>query len=409
MKKILVLIAMLALMGRAAAADTLVLSFHHYATDNLFQMKSAVSDQISQVDLSWDKSLNSFSLFANADYSYLRQSSGLSDFRLSGGTDYLLTLGQKTGLYFSLEGGAALFRSEYEDFNHSAVRAIVALKTYLTPTSILKINATTEYRNYHLSLFDFVSQSLFASLDKYFETRTTLKADFGWGYKYFLHPIIVYDTSSASTSTSLAAAASTVGSGASGLAGVQSGPGPRWGGQSGRGSMFASTSSQSAPGLGIQIASISGIAAQGIGDSIGLRFAGTRQWRLSGGSPYTSVEEYYMVDNPTYDQFSWTGYALSGQLTAEMPWNVELKVGYTMAEKEFPGIESRALDGTALGTSRQDRRRQIDLRIEKNLSRLTVFLAYSRIKNASNDPLFDWGGSSLSGGLSWNHFFGASK
>ena len=92
-----------------------------------------------------------------------------------------------------------------------------------------------------------------------------------------------------------------------------------------------------------------------------------------------------------------------------MPWNVELKVGYTMSEKEFPGIESWSLDGTALGSARQDRRRQIDLRIEKNFSRISMFLTYSHIRNTSNDPLFGWGGYSLSGGLSWNLFFGENK
>jgi len=409
MKKLILLIPITALLARPAAADTLALSFNQYATDNLYQMTSAVSDQISQLALSWDKNLKSFSFFADAGYSYLRYSSGLSDFRFNGGADHLLSLGQKTALYFSLEGGAVLYRSEYEDFNHSTFRAVAALKTYLAPTSILKVSAQTEYRNYRLSLFDFVSQTVWASLDKYFETRTTLKADLGWGYKYYLHPIAVSETAAVAAEPALAAPVA-AGSGGYGLSGAQGGGyGRGWGGQGGRGSMFYSGTSQTAQGLGIQIASVSGIVAQGIGDSIGLRIAGARQWRLSGGSPFTSVEEYYMVDNPTYDNFSWTGTALSGQVTAEIPWDIELKLGYTWADKEFPGIEGRSLDGADLGFSRQDRRRQIDMRIEKNFSRVTVFLTYSHVKNTSNDPLFDWRGYGLSGGLSWNLFVGENK
>jgi hypothetical protein len=403
MKKLGLLIPILAMMGGAAAADTLVLTFNQYATDNLYQMKSAFSDQISQIDISWDKSLKSFSFFADADYSYLRNTSRLSDLRFNGGADYLYSLGQKTALYFSLEGGAALYRSEYKDFNHSTLRAVAAMKTYLAPTSILKVNAQTEYRSYSLSLFDFVSQTVWASLDKYFETRTTLKADLGWGYKYYPHPVVLTDAAAAGPSPTATPVSGSSGYGNSGAPGK----GPGWGGQSGRGSLFYSGTAQT--GMGIQIASVSGIIAQGIGDSIGLRIAGARQWRLSGGSPFTSIEEYYMVDNPTYDNFSWTGYALSGQLTAEIPWDIELKLGYTKAEKEFPGIESWNLDGTDLGIRRQDRRSQLDLRIEKNFSRLSLFLTYTYIKNTSNDPLFGWSGYNLSGGLSWNLFFGQSQ
>ena len=56
-----------------------------------------------------------------------------------------------------------------------------------------------------------------------------------------------------------------------------------------------------------------------------------------------------MVENPSYDSFSWDGYMLSGQLTLEVFWDIEVKLGYSEANKIFPGIESLDLEGEPLG------------------------------------------------------------
>ncbi len=392
MKKIIAIAFITLTLSLMLAAGQLSLSFYQNSTNNLFQTCQAEKDEISLLNLSWDKSIGSFSLFAEGAYSYLRRNSSLGNGALSAGADYLVALNQKTALYFGFEGGGTFFGSDYSDFNYGAARLDISLKTYLSPTSILKALSISEYKEYRYSLFDSASQVLALSLDKYLESRTTLKAEVGWGYKYFLHPTATQEAEIIPENPS---------------PGGKYGYGPGRRQQGGRGFYF--DPALSGGGQGLQMASLSVVVAQGFGDRIGLRISGLKQWCLSGENPFVSVEEFYMIENPTYDSFSWKGYVLGGQLTVEIPWNVELKIGYNVSQKEYPGIESLGLDGTELGLTRQDTRKQFEVKVEKNFRTISLFLNYVHVQNASNDPLFDWKGYFVSGGLQWNLFFGPAK
>jgi hypothetical protein len=380
MNKTLALLALAAVLAPAPlAADTFSLSLFHGATDNLFQTNAGAADRLSTFSLSFDKSLSSFTFFAGADASLLRENADLNSLTGGGGIDYVHPFNDKTALYLSLEGEGAAYRAEFSDFNRSGLAFTAAAKSYLQPTSILKAEAILSYRRYGWTIFDYWSASARLSLDKYLPSRTTLKAELGWGYKYFLHPGEAEATTTA---------------------GATAGMGRGYGKGSNR--IITSNEASATGGQGIQIASLTGLVAQGIGDRLGLRVSGHRQWGLSGENPFTAVEEYYMIENPTYDQFSWTGSVLSGLATILGPWDTELKIGYTVSDKTFPGIESLGLDGAGLGMIRRDTRRQWDIRLEKDFSRISVFLTAAVIRNTSNDPLFDWRGSFVSGGLSWN-------
>jgi hypothetical protein len=109
-----------------------------------------------------------------------------------------------------------------------------------------------------------------------------------------------------------------------------------------------------------------------------------------------------MVENPSYDRFSWEGYQMGSQLILLIPWNIQLKLGYTVSQKEFPGIESLDLEGNLLGIMRKDNRRQIEVRAEKNFPRFSVFASYFYVHNRSNDPYFDWNGHFLALGVEWD-------
>jgi hypothetical protein len=437
MKKAILILALAIAARPAAAADTLTFSFNAFATDHLFQTKDASSDQIYQLGLSWEKPWTAFSLFAGGEYTGFARNTGLNDVHLSAGLDRLFALGDKTALYLALGGEGRIYRAEYADFNQATIRFDAALKTYLGPSSILKATARSEYKSYKLSPFDRFTQSLLASVDKYFESKTTLKAEIGWGFEYFPHPWATSATTVAGTgiesgladlgATDIPFAGGALGPGSGGSSNGNSGkasggigyggtgngmpgPGYKGGGHGARGSLFTSSSSSSGSGSSsLQIASLSGLLAQGIGDSFGLRLSATRQWRLSGTNPFTSVEEYYLVENPTSDAFSWQGYGAGVQATAELPWDINLKLGYTIVDKEFPGIAAYALDGTPLGSMRRDKRGTLDLRLEKTFARFGVFLTASSVRTDSNDPLFAWKGYSLQGGLTWTPFSGAGN
>jgi hypothetical protein len=428
--------------GVPAGADTLTFSLSQAYTGNLFQTLASGSDRITMAGLSFEKSLSSFSVFASVDTTFLWQNSGLNDLDFSAGVDYVAALGPKTAAYFALQGEMVRHRTEYVDFDRSGVRLTASLKTYLSPSSIFKAVSATEYRAYGSSPFDFFSHGLTASLDKYFPTKTTFKAEAAWGFKYFLHPWLA----APAPTDGVAGAAETFeltpndgfspgddtpgkkpeapgsggpgqGSGSGGSDGTPGNgtPSPGSGGQgtlgsswrSSRGSGYAYAAGEG--GQGIQMASANAALAQGIGNRVGLRLAGVLQKTLSGRNPFSAVEEFAMIENPTYDAFAWQGWGWNAQASAVLPWSIELRLGYTWTDKEFPGIESLDLDGAPLGLTRRDKRDQIDVKLEKSFKRWSAVLSYGHIRNRSNDPLYAWSGPFVSLSLQWSPAIGKKK
>lgn len=159
---------------------------------------------------------------------------------------------------------------------------------------------------------------------------------------------------------------------------------------------------QAGKGAGIGHLSVSLLAAQGIGHVVGLSASAVRQWIVAGENPFLSVEEFYFVQNPSADSFSWEGDQLTGRISLNIPWDVTLKTGYTYADRTFPGVESMSLDGVPLGLVRNDRRRLLEARLQKDFRRLSVFVAYSYVDNTSTDPLFVWKSHFITGGFEWN-------
>jgi hypothetical protein len=367
----------------AAGAQSFNLSYHHHATDNLFQTSAPVSDQISSFSAFVGSDSAGLSLLAQADYSYFHRNPGLSFGSLSAGLDFLKPSGSKGAFYFAAGMSGSFFRSEYTAFGSLAFDLVGAFKTYLAPTSILKVQWRGDYWKYRDSLFDFLSQVSSLSLDKYFQTRTTIKAEGSWKYKYFLHPFL-----NVPSEPLLLVQESQMGGGG----------GPRYQGGNG----FIPVFRPEGGGAGIQNASLALLLAQGLGDRLGLNVSGLRQWTLSGANPFLSIEEFYFVRNPSSDEFSWEGWAGSTTATLVLPWDIDLNIGYNYTDKSFPGIEVLSPEGEPTGIIRTDRRHLVEGRIEKIFPRFTVFFAYSHIENSSTDPLFSWRSPSFLGGIEWN-------
>ncbi len=398
MRNYTILAAILVSMLGSLYADTLTLHFNHGATDNLFQNAFAESDHLSSMGFSLDKDLGRISLFAEGSFSYLYENPDLTYYAQDLGLDHVWVLGGKSGFYFSLTGRGTFYRSDYSDFNYGAVNAYGAFKSYLSPTSIFKAEYSLTLRDYRLSQFDSLGHALDVRLDKYFQSRTTIQAALSWGHKFFFHP---------SAEESILSDDSSDQQGSGYGMGQGMGRGKQWG------LMWSSptwTSSDSdSGGQGIQTLTFNGLVAQGIGDRVGIRFSGGKQWSISGRNPFPQVWEFYMVENPFYDRFAWEGHEWGVQLTVLAPWDVQLKSGYAFSHKEFPGIAVLDEEGFPTGAMRSDGRRRWEVRIEKDFSRFALFLAFNRIDNGSNDPLFDWQGNFLAVGLEWNLFLGDKK
>jgi hypothetical protein len=450
-------------------ADMLTLFFNQKTTDNLFQTAFSESDHVSSMGFSLDKDLGGISLFAEGSLSYLYENPDLTFYTQDLGLDHVWVVGKKSGLYVSLTGRGAFYRSDFSDFNYGALNAYGAFKSYLSPTSILKADYALILRDYRWSQFDYVSQAVNVTLDKFFQSRTTLKAGLGWGFKHYFHPYseeaappadenIIQDMNQGKDLVQVlgngsgpeldqrngpgmdqgTGPGSDQGTGPGKDQGTDpgSGPGSDQGTGSGSGSdMNQGQGPSSGPGMdrgmgagrpvgsdslvfslpqaggqqgsqGMHTLALSTLIAQGIGDRMGVRITGVKQWPLSGENPFMYVWEFYMVENPFYDRFSWAGHELGAQVTYLLPGDIQAQLGYGFSQKEFPGVEVLGEDGNATGMGREDSRHHWQVRFSKDFFRFSLMLTYNFINNGSNDPLFDWQGNFLALGVEWNVFFG---
>lgn len=402
-------------------ADMLTLFFNQNATDNLFQTAFSQSDHVSSMGFSLDKSLGGVSLFAEGSFSYLYENPDLTYYIQDLGLDNVWVVGKTSGLYVSLTGRGVFYRSEFSDFNYGALNAYGAFKSYLTPTSILKADYALTLRDYRWSQFDYISQSLNVTMDKFFPSKTTLKAGLGWGFKHYFHPYteevappadvsVIQDMNRGKDLVQVLGNGS--GPDPDQGQGPGSGPGMDRGMGAGRpvGSDSLVFSLPQAGGQqgsqGMHTLALSTLIAQGIGDRLGVRITGVKQWPLSGENPFMYVWEFYMVENPFYDRFSWAGHELGAQVTYLLPGDIQAQLGYGFSQKEFPGVEVLGEDGNAKGMGREDSRHHWQVRFSKDFSRFSLMLTYNFINNGSNDPLFDWQGNFLALGVEWNVFFG---
>ncbi len=385
-----------------AWSGTVHLSFDQHATQNLFQTRDAVSERISAFSLAVEQDISALSLLADVSYSAFSQTAGLSFFSADLGADVLVPSGAKSAFYFAAGGEGAFYSRDYAAFSAFGGHLLGAYKTYLSPSSILKVQWQGACASYRDRLFDFVSHVASLSVDKYFPSRTTFKVDAEYGYKYFLHPFLTEPVAAPTELLVGAPAPLAAGGYGSGMGGG-SGSGSGWGGQRYEGgSGFIPRVDPAGGGAGIGHVSVSGLAAQGLGDVVGLSVSALKQWIVAGENPFLSVEEFYLVANPSADAFSWEGIQMNARITMSLPWSVELKSGYTYADRTYPGVESMGLDGLPLGIVRNDVRHLFEARLEKDFRRLKLFAAYSYVKNGSTDPLFDWAGGSVMGGLQWD-------
>lgn len=383
--KLRALLLLLLSTALAVRADSFSLAYNYHSTGNLFQTNEGLSDTMSSLGLFLGTDSGGLSFLSDLRYVLFRENPGLSFGAVNLGLDYLKPLGAKSAFYFAAGGSGSFFRSEWSPFNSLSFDLVGAFKTYLSPTSILKLQSRSAYASFRYALFDHLSQRFSLSLDKFFPSLTTLKAEAVWKHKHFLHPFLNTPPEPPLV--------------------VGGGGGPVYRGGHG----FVPIYDPSGGGSGIQSASLALLAAQGLGSRVGLSVSGSRQWTLLGTNPFASIEEFYLVSNPSSDEFSWNGWTATALLTVLLPWDIEVKAAYIYTDRGFPGVEAVTAEGEPAGVLREDARRSFEARLEKIFPKLTVFIAYSRSDNRSNDPQFTWSSPYLLAGIEWTLPFGRKE
>ncbi|MCK7471608.1 MAG: hypothetical protein MZU95_13195 [Desulfomicrobium escambiense] len=239
--------------------------------------------------------------------------SGLSFFSADLGLDYLVPSGAKSAFYFAAGGEGSFYSQDYAAFSTVRRPSPRRLQDLPAPSSILKLQWQGVTLRTGTRLFDFVSHIASLSIDKYFPTRTT--PEDGRGVRVqVLPPPVPAGAGRAPDWSPLVGGAAPIGGrirerdgrrvGARGTARAPAGA------VSATRAAAASSPASAPAGGGAGIGHVVPVRPRGPGP--GRRRRPERLGRRGNGSsrartPFLSVEEFYLVANPSADAFSWEG------------------------------------------------------------------------------------------------------
>jgi hypothetical protein len=281
-----------------------------------------------------------------------------------------------------------LDRASYNFYDFSQLTAEANMKYYLDYENGLMGRAGYRFRSRRystLSEYSYREHYGYLQAAKFFETKTTLIAEFDLGYKQY---------TAAAADTTL----STVATG---------------GGMMGMGAS-TSTMHGSSAAPGITQASILVRAAQSLAPGTGLSLQYLRRWNpvnhtlglTIGGVAFQGDEELW--DDP----YGYEGPTYSAMLTAELLWDMTMRVSLEHADKSYDRNSYLATDTNVLtgptGPLRADRKQTASVELRKTLDDvgmfdgLTLEATYSYVRNQSNEAYYDYSGSAVALGIDVN-------
>ena len=270
----------------------------------------------------------------------------------------------RDGIY---AGGSASFRlgrAPYDAYDYAGFQGTVTGKWYADPTVMLRSGYRLRYRNFwNLKAYSYTEHYLFAQINKFLPSRTTLRGEISYGYKNHRDPEEeTFDFG-------------------------------RF--QRGRNFMPTVTAEPGVPDQG-QVA-LRMQVAQSLAENTGLsvRYEARLNTSDNGYDPYWEALGYSEDSDVFNDRYDYTGHEWTARLTQQLPWTLRavLETGYE--SRHYDGRTAFDLSGEpiASGDFRKDRNTFAGISLEAPLTpSVDAELWYGYERNRSNDLYYDYGG-----------------
>jgi hypothetical protein len=369
----------------AAGPLHLGLAYNGDYSDNIFLNASGVKDYISRLQAELNVSLKRFNLYLESSADLYADNPGYNSFHIEPGIEYLHPLTGRNALYLGIGYSFLQYRSLYTDFNNSGPLFQAGIKLYITSHLVLKAGFYSQSQNYsNFPSFDFFHHTLFAELNRFFRTQTSLRLQTGLNYRYYPHIADSYDF----------------------------GPGYNYyqnGAAHGKGSPGTGGHSRSPDAHTMTVSGIYALLGidQGIGTRLGL--SGEAELReslrdLDTGSADILVKNAYIL-YPLNDDFLWAGLRLSLQLKAVLSHShsLSLEARISYFDKNYPGVLIMDEEGNPSQplTERADSQLFSSLKISKPVKKWNIHTHFSYSHNHSNDDYFSYNVLTISAGLGY--------
>jgi hypothetical protein len=327
-------------------------------SDNPFNSPLPVSTFVSSIDVGIERDFKSLSFGFYGDYTSFHDIPERNFYWYQVGS-WSATESSIFGIYLEQRINSV----EYELYDYSNYNTYYKQKFSLVGLNLLG-NIALSYTNFNsLENLDNILGSVGFSLNKSFETKTTVIGGINFNYKNYV-------------STDL----------------------------NSKELVGDSLHSSSDNAFTSQINSYVKIA-QSIAESTGLAIQYSSQAITSGTANYIRELDYRYGDESQYfdDPISYQGDAVSVQLTQILPESIMLKLIYTYASKEYPSqgiyLDIEYFDDSII---RSDERNQFDFTISKyfyvgndNQNVINLALSYSWIKNNSNSYWYNFNSNQI--------------
>lgn len=354
-----VLVAVLAIswtslfaVGRPCAAPRPYMSASLYSTytDNVFGTYAATSDWIwsgdvaieyegpSDLSFTYSGSLNTFAIYE--DLTNHSHRIGLGYFRYLGEGQDAIDVGAQFQTH--------LDRPSYAYYDYTEWKGHGDAKCYFGAEMLGRIGYQVRGRRYpNFDSEDFAEHSAYLQVNRFLETRTTVRLELDWGNKRYSNGTY--------------------------------------------GDIHQVTSSAR--------------IAQSIGERTGVYIEYRHRFTPSRSEMFRDPVDGY-GDSPFKDRYTYQGEECRGVITYLAPWRTKIRTSVLYATKLYTGTPALDLYGVPLRSERmrEDRRTQIYLRAERPFPRgergdTVLRLEYQYRRNASNDPYYDYRAHTVSAGI----------
>ena len=354
-------------------------------SDNIFMNASNVKDYLAGLQAELNFSQKRFNLYLEASADIYADNPGYNSFHIEPGIEYLHPLKGRDVLYLGVGYILLQYRDLYTDFNNSGPLFQAGIKLYTSSQMFLKAGLHSQSRNYsNFESFDFFNHSLFAELNRFYKSQTTLRLQAGFNYRYYPHIADSYD---------FGAGYNYYHNGAS----------------HGKGNPNMGGHPQSPTAHTMSVSS--GYALVGIDQGIGTRLGltGEIEFRqnlraLDPGSADILIKNAYIL-YPLNDDYLWAGLRLMLQFKMVLfhPLVLSLEARVSYFNKNYPGVLIMDEEGNPVEplTERADSLLFSSLKVSKKFKNWEIFTHLSYRNNHSHDDYFFYKMLTISAGMGY--------
>ncbi len=346
-------------------------------SNNIFLNSTGINDLVNQLQAELSYSQPKLNLYFNVSSGIYLENPEFNSFQIEPGLEYLHPMKNRNVLYLNLNYVLNRHRDYFTDFNYSGPMLHSGVKVYLNGRNLIKAGLNVEYRDYEFSSFDFINNSAYVELSRFFSSQTTLRLKSGINYRFYPHIADYYETDDDYNYFRI--------------------------GQQKKGRRIPNiakplTHTMSIPNISGQFS-----LAQGLGTRLGITAEVELRKNFRGlENAETLIKNSYIV-YPYNDDYLWDGTRFSIRLKAILFNEFELEAVLSKLNKNYPGIY--VLDEKAVVV--EPRVQRLDNQIiclvsmTKKMNKLDVFINVSLTDNKSADDFFRYSRYSVFTGINY--------